>query len=93
MNQESPCLQAGERHQHHVSTDWFRRRGGWAWWCSCLTDGEGVYPDGDGARRSGARHQAERVAEALAHGAPQVAAAAGLVGAWDAGSPQGGDGK
>lgn len=51
--------------QHHVSTDWFRRRGGWCWFCSCHTDGEGVHPDGDGARRAAARHQAEQVAEEL----------------------------
>lgn len=69
----SADLIANTLDQHYVSTDWFRRRGGWAWSCSCLTDGEDTYPDGDGARRSGARHQAEQVAEALAHGAPQPA--------------------
>lgn len=50
---------------HTVSTDWFRRRNGFAWWCSCHVDGEGVHPSGDGARSAAARHQAEQVAEAI----------------------------
>lgn len=61
--------------QHHVSVDWFRRRDGWAWWCSCLTDGEDVHPDGDSARSAAARHQAEQIAEAIRHGAPEVPSA------------------
>lgn len=57
---------------HQVSTDYFRRRASWAWWCSCHTDGEGVHPSGVAAEVAAARHQAQMVHQALIDGAPPV---------------------
>lgn len=50
---------------HQVDVDWYRRRDGYAWACSCLTDGEGTWQDAAGAWHAAARHQAEAIAAAL----------------------------
>lgn len=58
---------------HVVSVDWYRRRNGYAWSCSCLVDGQDVHRLPDGAHRAAAGHQAQQVRQALAQQVPAVA--------------------
>src|SRR5690554_4525452 len=47
--------------EHQVDVDWYRRRDGYAWSCSCLTDGEDTHRTAAEAWQSAAGHQAEQL--------------------------------
>lgn len=59
---------AGTLAAHQVEVAWFRRRGGWAWWCSCHVDGTATHPHPGGAHAEAEAHQAEQITAALARG-------------------------
>lgn len=51
--------------EHETHTDWFRRRGGYCWSCSCETDGEGVHRTYAAASEAAAWHVAEQLSQVL----------------------------